>query len=230
MADTVQTLVDLFDALVGEKRDAFKEGTKIALLNGGRQAAWQVLVGWEPMQNWFVKRSQSEFSGQPDFFPTLDTVQREYALPPEFHSLRAIEPAIAGDNIFFTKANLDSDEFLAARRETASTGSLGRIFYDIEGGDPGTLVLASFPSIVLNVTLVYVAKPTRWTLLLHPIDQFPEGMHILIADWAAQRALLSARQTAWQAYRESWDRDVQRWAAAMRRDNTGEEIVRGFGE
>lgn len=230
MAGTLESLRDLFDAYVGEGRDGFSPETKLTLLNSGARAAWLVLVGWEAQQNWFVKRSQSVTPGQVDYFPPITTAVREYALPPEFHQLRAIEPDAAGDAVSFKKGRIDDEEFISMRRKSSSGNATGLLRYDIEGSEPGTMIFDTYPPVNMTISLAYIAKPTPWALASDSTGQFPEAVLDMVADWAANRALLSSRQGAWQAYTSQWNLGVQRWAAAMRRDNTAEDIVRGFGE
>lgn len=226
----VSDLFPLFDSIAGNRSDNIGPEQKAALLNAAKTEFWKIMTGWQVQANWFVVQSQNSSSGDPDYFGPIDTAQREYNLPTNFHHLRAINlvpPEPTG--VVFERSSIDNQHFAQQRQlSLGNTTPRSTIMYDIVGANPGQMVFAAYPTKPLNVVLWYVKKPDAWSSPQASIAEFPEESHIMICEWAAKRLLLGLTDAKWAEFATQWDREVSRWAMLIGRDSTGPNIVRGF--
>lgn len=224
-------MVTKFDVLGGKGARGFDPDQKIELLNMGKTELWKLLVGLNPQLNWFVKDSQASSSGADDYFAPLNTTTKDYALPPDFHQLRAIEVDTSGyTGVRFIKSNIDHPDFIWDKaKENQQFGSEAN--YDIIGTNPGTFRLSLLPPAAITLILTYCYKPTEWTALsgTQP-DEFPVSTHGLIADWAVKRGLLGIGDKRMADFDLEWEERVKRYLGIYRRDNTESHVVRGFLE
>lgn len=222
-------LVPLFDALAGDKRDTIKIDSKTALLNAAKTEVWKLYVGLRTEDNWWLQQSQNDDFGLDTFFPVLDTEIREYDLPNNFHQLRSTEIVTPeATSVVMRKSSITDPQFQIRRQDIASRPGFSDIEYDLIGTDPGQMILAGFPTAVLDVRLWYIRKPTAWTTPAALIDEFPEGSYILMAEWAVQRHLLGLSSGKWKPFLETWNSSVGRWMLSLDRDTSGPDIVLGF--
>lgn len=229
MATVEAGLIPLFDALAGDKRANITTDGKTALLNAAKTEVWKLYVGLRTEDNWWLEQSQNVDSGLDTYFPVLDTAIRQYDLPNNFHQLRSTEIVTPeATSVVMRKSSITDPQFQIRRQDSAPRPGFSDIEYDLIGTDPGQMILAGFPTAVLDVRLWYVRKPTAWTRPSDSIDEFPEGSRILMVEWAVQRHLLGFSSAKWASYVESWNNGVSRWMLSLDRDTSGPDIVQGF--
>jgi len=224
---TVKDLFPLLDFCLGDKAGNLSTETKTVGLNAGKDEVWKILVGWDRQGGWFTGQSQNLDSNLDNYFPPFDPGTREYPLPDDFHALRSVElVAPEPTSVVLIKRSLDSPEFRLRRQQEAF--SQGDILYDIVSQNPGQMVLADYPSGVLNVKLWYTKTATAWTSHASSTAEFPPVFHQLICDWVAQRYILGVSSPKWSSYIDQWNHSVSRAVLSLDRDITGPDIVPGF--
>lgn len=228
---TVSDVVTKFDALAVKGVRAMDVDLKISLLNMGKDQAWSFMTGSNVQEDWFTVVSQFSTPANPDYFAPFAAGTREYALPPNFHTLRSIEVSTSGyQHLSFVPRDNDDREFEWRRNQTDVQFD-SEVLYDIVGTNPGTMVLASAPPATINVVLRYVRTPTEWTALADTgPDEFPNSALNMIAEWAVQRASLGTKDGRWGQFVSEWSNQFERWLRTHRRESTEPDYALGFLE
>lgn len=229
---TVRDIIDLFRSLSTPQANEFELFKKhLPLINAGQRKLWQVLTSRKPMNNWFVVFSQASNGAGADYFAPLAVGTREYALPPNFHHLRLIEPLSTGyENVLFTKTSMDSPDFRAGRALTSANQFGSEALYDIIGVNPGRMMLAQYPPAAIELRLSYVRICTPFTAITDVLTDFPDMAPELIARWCATQLLLGNDFDKWQSFEGQWRSEIDQFVFGETRDDTGPSIAEGFLE
>jgi hypothetical protein len=224
-------LVGMVQDRLGGYKNALDESVILDVLNEGKDEVWAILKNLS--QNYFQASTRYDDPTQTNYFGSINTKEREYALPADFRAIRFIECVTPGfQNIEFTRRSMTSPTWKDARRaanELSNVNGVASYFYDIAEQDTGTptedtqtganpsgiptsggfeLVFAQFPETTLQLVIWYLrAIPDMEADTV--MDQIIRPFSKKIANFAVEKCMKILQDvTMSESWLKSWRNDV----------------------
>lgn len=226
-----QTLLQLVGNKLAGLSNAFTQDQQLAFINDGKDEVWAALK--QLCQQYFTISTQNVDQTKTNYFGTLLTSTREYALPPDCRDILFIECLSSGfENVEFVRRDILSQEFRSARRDATANGSgsgssRSRYVYDITG--QGTFMLAQYPEFAFNLVLWYVRALPDITVN-STIDDILTPFSTKIVDYACMQARLIKDPSEFAAWKDLWKSDLVSMMQTATRDASDAQFADSFGD